>query len=150
MTAAADRAPAGQPNNGPLRRYLLNNRAALAPFAVFIVMMAIFLRRQSDGSSPPGSCTSAVLVTLPVALFLVVPGLRRHVGEIDLAFPATMGFSRGSSPSSARLATTRSSDVAAIIVGMVLGFGSVRSSSMPPLLADRDPRHELHAARPSF
>ena len=38
---------------------------------------------------------SSVLVTLPVALFLVVPLVFVvTVGEIDLSFPATMGFAR--------------------------------------------------------
>ena len=37
---------------------------------------------------------SSVLTTLPVALFLVVPLVFVvTVGEIDLSFPATMGFS---------------------------------------------------------
>ena len=74
---------------------------------------------------------SAVLVTLPVALFLVVPLVFVvTVGEIDLAFPATMGFSAwifallvqaGFDPFLGILA--------AVIVGMGSALASGRSSS---------------------
>jgi ribose/xylose/arabinose/galactoside ABC-type transport system permease subunit len=124
MTATADRAATSHPNGGPVRRFVLNNRAALGTLGVFVVMMLIFL------AANPRVFTnwqlySAVLVTLPVALFLVVPLVFVvTVGEIDLAFPATMGFSAwifallvqaGFDPFLAI--------AAAMIVGMALGFG---------------------------
>ena len=94
---------------------------------------------------------SSVLVTLPVALFLVVPLVFIvTVGEIDLSFPATMGFSAwifalvvqaGFSPFLGI--------VAAIVDGMVLGARRRRPGRLrQPVVADRDARHELHAARP--
>src|SRR6478609_9270730 len=91
MTAAVDQTR--HPNSRPMRRFVLANRAALGTLAVFVVMMAIFF-----GASPRVFSTwqlySSVLVTLPVALFLVVPLVFIvTAGEIDLSFPATMGFS---------------------------------------------------------
>lgn len=85
-------APRPHPNSRPLRRFVLDNRAALGTLAVFIVMMAIFV-----AANPRVFLSwplySSVLVTLPVALFLVVPLVFVvTVGEIDLSFPATMGF----------------------------------------------------------
>jgi ribose/xylose/arabinose/galactoside ABC-type transport system permease subunit len=76
----------------PLRLFIHRNRAALGTLAVFIVMMVIFL------IANPSVFTrwepyQSVLLTLPVALFLVVPLVFIvTVGEIDLSFPATMGF----------------------------------------------------------
>mgnify|MGYP000350474891 CR=1 FL=1 len=80
------------PNSSPLRRFVVNNRAAIGTLGVFIVMMGIFIvaNPQVFLSWP---LYSSVLVTLPVALFLVVPLVFVvTVGEIDLSFPATMGF----------------------------------------------------------
>ena len=64
-----------------------------ARFAVFVVMIGIFM-----AASPRvflhWPIYNSVLVTLPVALCLVVPLVFVvTVGEIDLSFPATMGFS---------------------------------------------------------
>ncbi len=93
MTATTDAgATQRHPNSSTFRRFLLNNRAALGTLAVFIVMMAIFI-----GANPRVFLSwplyNSVLVTLPVALFLVVPLVFVvTVGEIDLSFPATMGF----------------------------------------------------------
>lgn len=93
MTATTDAgAPQRHPNASPFRRFLLNNRSALGTLAVFIVMMAIFIvaNPQVFLAWP---LYNSVLVTLPVALFLVVPLVFVvTVGEIDLSFPATMGF----------------------------------------------------------
>jgi len=93
MTATTDTgAPQRHPNASPFRRFLLNNRAALGTLAVFVVMMAIFIvaNPQVFLAWP---LYNSVLVTLPVALFLVVPLVFVvTVGEIDLSFPATMGF----------------------------------------------------------
>jgi predicted ABC-type sugar transport system permease subunit len=76
-----------------LRRFVDHNRAALGTLAVFAVMIAIFM-----AASPTvflhWPIYDSVLVTLPVALCLVVPLVFVvTVGEIDLSFPATMGFS---------------------------------------------------------
>ncbi len=93
MTATIETpAHEAHPYSHPVRRFVINNRAALGTLAVFIVMMAIFL-----GANPRVFTSwplySSVLVTLPVALFLVVPLVFVvTVGEIDLSFPATMGF----------------------------------------------------------
>jgi simple sugar transport system permease protein len=93
MTATIETgATRAHPNSGPVRRFLLNNRAALGTLAVFVVMMGIFIvaNPQVFLAWP---LYNSVLITLPVALFLVVPLVFVvTVGEIDLSFPATMGF----------------------------------------------------------
>ena len=77
----------------PVRNPFANNRAALGTFAVFLVMMAIFFVGNPSVFSN-WLIYRAVLITLPVALFLVVPLVFIvTVGEIDLSFPAVMGFS---------------------------------------------------------
>jgi simple sugar transport system permease protein len=124
MTVSAEPAAAPHPNSRPFRRFVLTNRAALGTLAVFVVMMAIFIVA-SPRVFLNWQIYSAVLVTLPVALFLVVPLVFVvTVGEIDLSFPATMGFSAwifallvqaGLSPVLGLLA--------AVIVGMALGLG---------------------------
>jgi ribose/xylose/arabinose/galactoside ABC-type transport system permease subunit len=77
----------------PMRRFLDANRAPLGTLAVFVVMMIIFLAANPRVFSE-WSIYRSVLTTLPVALFLVVPLVFVvTVGEIDLSFPATMGFS---------------------------------------------------------
>jgi simple sugar transport system permease protein len=84
---------ASHPNSRPIRRFVLNNRAALGTLAVFVVMMLIFIIANPRVFTS-WQLYSSVLVTLPVALFLVVPLVFVvTVGEIDLSFPATMGFS---------------------------------------------------------
>ncbi|TIX75354.1 MAG: ABC transporter permease, partial [Mesorhizobium sp.] len=80
------------PSDNWLRGFILDNRAALGTLAVFIVMMAVFMI-----ANPTVFTTwylySSVLTTLPVALFVVVPLVFVVTcGEIDLSFPATMGF----------------------------------------------------------
>jgi simple sugar transport system permease protein len=93
MTATSDTGSISRhPNSRPVRRFVVNNRAALGTLAVFIVMMLIFIvANPTVFLSWP--LYSSVLVTLPVALFLVVPLVFVvTVGEIDLSFPATMGF----------------------------------------------------------
>ena len=85
--------PVARPPESALRRFADRNRAALGTFAVFVVMIAIFM-----AASPlvflHWPIYDSVLVTLPVALCLVVPLVFVvTVGEIDLSFPATMGFS---------------------------------------------------------
>jgi ribose/xylose/arabinose/galactoside ABC-type transport system permease subunit len=76
----------------PIRRFFDANRAPLGTFAVFVVMMAVFLAANPRVFSE-WTIYRSVLTTLPVALFLVVPLVFVvTVGEIDLSFPATMGF----------------------------------------------------------
>lgn len=78
---------------GPrLRRFIDANRAPLGTFAVFVAMMAIFIVANPRVFTD-WTIYRSILTTLPVALFLVVPLVFVvTVGEIDLSFPATMGF----------------------------------------------------------
>jgi ribose/xylose/arabinose/galactoside ABC-type transport system permease subunit len=79
--------------DGALRRYLAANRAAVGTLVVFVVMIGIFMIA-SPRVFLSWPIYNSVLVTLPVALCLVVPLVFVvTVGEIDLSFPATMGFS---------------------------------------------------------
>jgi len=119
----AHAAPVTRPPDGALRRFLETNRAAVGTFAVFVVMIAIFMTA-SPRVFLNWPIYNSVLVTLPVALCLVVPLVFVvTVGEIDLSFPATMGFSAwifalvvqaGFSPFLGILA--------ALITGMALGY----------------------------
>ncbi|MFI0845933.1 ABC transporter permease [Mesorhizobium sp. IMUNJ 23232] len=111
------------PSEGLLRGLILDNRAALGTLAVFIVMMVIFTI-----ANPTVFTTwylySSVLTTLPVALFVVVPLVFVVTsGEIDLSFPATMGFASWVFA----LVVQAGYDpflgiIAAIVTGTVLGF----------------------------
>jgi simple sugar transport system permease protein len=85
--------PVARPPESALRRFVEVNRAALGTLAVFVVMIAIFMVA-SPSVFLHWPIYDSVLVTLPVALCLVVPLVFVvTVGEIDLSFPATMGFS---------------------------------------------------------
>ena len=85
--------PVARPPESALRRFVEVNRAALGTLAVFVVMIAIFMAA-SPSVFLHWPIYDSVLVTLPVALCLVVPLVFVvTVGEIDLSFPATMGFS---------------------------------------------------------
>jgi simple sugar transport system permease protein len=76
-----------------IRRFIDDNRAPLGTFAVFVLMMAVFIAANPRVFSE-WTIYRSVLTTLPVALFLVVPLVFVvTAGEIDLSFPATMGFS---------------------------------------------------------
>jgi simple sugar transport system permease protein len=88
---AGARAPATRPRRRrPLKE---GNRAPVATLGVFVVMMALFFIGNPAVFSD-WRIYAAVLTTLPVALFLVVPLVFVvTVGEIDLSFPAVMGFS---------------------------------------------------------
>ena len=82
-----------RPPEGALRRFFAANRAAMGTLAVFVVMIGIFMVA-SPRVFLNWPIYDSVLVTLPVALCLVVPLVFVvTVGEIDLSFPATMGFS---------------------------------------------------------
>jgi ribose/xylose/arabinose/galactoside ABC-type transport system permease subunit len=90
--AAEEAEDTPHPSERPLGRFLITNRAALGTLAVFVVMMAIFIAANPRVFTNWGLYAS-VLMTLPVALFLTVPLVFVvTAGEIDLSFPATMGF----------------------------------------------------------
>ncbi|MEO8151975.1 MAG: ABC transporter permease [Rhizobacter sp.] len=77
----------------PWRRILMNNRASAGTLVVFAAMMGVFMIA-SPGVFTTWDIYGSVLVTLPVALCLAAPLVFVvTVGEIDLSFPATMGFS---------------------------------------------------------
>jgi simple sugar transport system permease protein len=77
----------------PISRLVVNNKSAIGTLAVFVIMMAIFFIGNPAVFSD-WRIYNSVLVTLPVTLFLVVPLVFIvTVGEIDLSFPAVMGFS---------------------------------------------------------
>ncbi|RBP09076.1 monosaccharide ABC transporter membrane protein (CUT2 family) [Roseiarcus fermentans] len=85
--------PVERPPENALRRVVDRNRAPLGTLAVFVVMIAIFMAA-SPSVFLRWPIYESVLVTLPVALCLVAPLVFVvTVGEIDLSFPATMGFS---------------------------------------------------------
>ncbi len=80
------------PERGILRRFVGNNRASIGTLIVFVLMMGLFLFGNPKVFSD-WRIYNSVLTTLPVALFLVVPLVFIvTVGEIDLSFPAVMGF----------------------------------------------------------
>jgi ribose/xylose/arabinose/galactoside ABC-type transport system permease subunit len=111
------------PNDHPVRRFFFSNRASLGSLAVFLVMMAVFM-----AANPRVFTTwaiySSVLTTLPVAIFLVVPLVFVvTAGEIDLSFPATMGFTAWMFA----LVVQAGYDpflgiLAAVVTGIILGF----------------------------
>ena len=78
-------------DQSPLRRFVQANRPALGALAVAILMLVIFL------IGDPQVFTSwnvyrAVLIGLPVVIFVVPLVYVVTVGEIDLSFPATIGM----------------------------------------------------------
>jgi ribose/xylose/arabinose/galactoside ABC-type transport system permease subunit len=81
-----------RPRSGFLRPKVRDHRAPIATLGVFIAMMALFFIG-NPSVFVDWRIYNAVLTTLPVALFLVVPLVFVvTVGEIDLSFPAVMGF----------------------------------------------------------
>lgn len=118
------------------RAALRANRAALGTLAVFVVMMAIFLVA-SPGVFSRWQIYQSVLVTLPVALFLVVPLVFIvTVGEIDLSFPATFGFSAwvfallvnaGFDPFLAMAAALVTGLLIGVFVGALVVYGNLSS-----------------------
>jgi ribose/xylose/arabinose/galactoside ABC-type transport system permease subunit len=76
-----------------LRRFIVNNRPALGSLLVFLLMIAVFMVG-NPAVFTQWSIYRAVLIGLPVVLFVVVPLVYVvTVGEIDLSFPATIGMS---------------------------------------------------------
>jgi ribose/xylose/arabinose/galactoside ABC-type transport system permease subunit len=135
----ADAAPVSRRPDGALRRFVARNRASIGTLAVFVVMMTVFIIA-SPQVFMHWQIYDSVLVTLPVALCLVVPLVFVvTVGEIDLSFPATMGFSAwifallvhgGFSPFLAILS--------ALATGMLLGYcvgALVVTASLSSLIA---------------
>lgn len=108
----------------PFIGFLLANRAAIGSLVVFLAMLLIFFVANPRVFSTWG-LYSAVMITLPVAIFMTVPLVFVVTsGEIDLSFPATMGFASlafavvvqaGFDPFIAI--------IAAVVVGGALGFG---------------------------
>jgi ribose/xylose/arabinose/galactoside ABC-type transport system permease subunit len=92
-TMPVESAPVAPKPYSRWRRFLMDNRAAAGTCVVFVAMMAVFLVA-SPAVFTSWEIYNSVLVTLPVALCLAVPLVFVvTVGEIDLSFPATMGFS---------------------------------------------------------
>ncbi len=80
------------PQDSPGRKFMLTNRAALGSLAVFLLMLLAFTIANPTVFTS-WTLYASVLTTLPVAIFLTVPLVFIvTVGEIDLSFPATMGF----------------------------------------------------------
>jgi ribose/xylose/arabinose/galactoside ABC-type transport system permease subunit len=76
-----------------LRRILIDNRPALGSAVVLVVMLLCFFIGNPEVFSQ-WNMYRAVLIGLPVVLFVVVPLVYVvTVGEIDLSFPATIGMS---------------------------------------------------------
>jgi ribose/xylose/arabinose/galactoside ABC-type transport system permease subunit len=123
-TETAVSAPPVRARYSVWRRCLMDNRAAAGTLVVFVAMISVFMVASPDVFTS-WEIYNSVLVTLPVALCLAAPLVFVvTVGEIDLSFPATMGFSAwifalliqaGASPFLAI--------AAALGTGMLLGLG---------------------------
>jgi len=118
------------------RRLLADNRAAVGTFVVFIAMMSVFMVA-SPAVFMSWEIYNSVLVTLPVALCLAAPLVFVvTVGEIDLSFPATMGFSAwifallvhaGANVVLAMLAALATGTVLGLGVGALVVYASLSS-----------------------
>jgi simple sugar transport system permease protein len=76
-----------------LRVFIHDNRRALSALGILLVLLTLFTVANPDVFGNPTTYRS-IFTTLPVAIFLSVPLVFIVTGgEIDLAFPATMGFS---------------------------------------------------------
>jgi ribose/xylose/arabinose/galactoside ABC-type transport system permease subunit len=76
-----------------LRRFLMDHRPAIGSFVVLVVMLGCFYFGNPEVFSQ-WNMYRAVLIGLPVVLFVVVPLVYVvTVGEIDLSFPSTIGMS---------------------------------------------------------
>lgn len=91
-TTPASKAEWRHPQEQRMTRFLTANRASLGSLAVFVLMLMAFTVANPQVFTS-WTLYSSVLTTLPVAIFLTVPLVFIvTVGEIDLSFPATMGF----------------------------------------------------------
>ena len=128
-------AAAGRPR-GAAARFVSGNRAWIGTLGVFLAMMLVFVVAAPDVFTQ-WPTYSSVLVTLPVALFLVVPLVFIVVvGEIDLSFPATMGFAAwvfalavqaGVDPFPALLAGVATGMVLGLAVGAIVVYAGLSS-----------------------
>lgn len=124
------------PQDNPLRRFVHDNRPALGSVAVFAVMLLVFIVA-NPAVFTKWAIYSSVLTTLPVAIFLVVPLVFVvTVGEIDLSFPATMGFAAwafalvvhaGGDPFIGFAAAVITGAALGALVGMLVVYGSLSS-----------------------
>ena len=124
------------PQDHPLRRFTHDNRSALGSVAVFAVMLLVFMVA-NPAVFTKWAIYSSVLTTLPVAIFLVVPLVFVvTVGEIDLSFPATMGFAAwafalvvqaGGSPFLGFAAALVTGAALGALVGVLVVYGSLSS-----------------------
>ena len=124
------------PQDHPLRRFTHDNRSALGSVAVFAVMLLVFTLA-NPAVFTKWAIYSSVLTTLPVAIFLVVPLVFVvTVGEIDLSFPATMGFAAwafalvvqaGGSPFLGFCAALVTGAALGALVGVLVVYGSLSS-----------------------
>lgn len=131
MSGAAARA-----GRSPLRDFLFTHRAALGTLAVFGVMMLVFLAANASVFTRWATYNS-VLITLPVAIFLVVPLVFIvTVGEIDLSFPATFGVAAwvfamvaqaGAPPLLAVFAALATGLLLGLFVGGLIVYGNLSS-----------------------
>jgi ribose/xylose/arabinose/galactoside ABC-type transport system permease subunit len=112
------------PSQRPFRKFIIDNRAALGSLAVFIVMLLLFFVANPRVFSTWGLYV-AVMTSLPVAIFMVAPLVFVVTsGEIDLSFPAVMGFASLAFAYVVQLGFDPFVGIlAAVIVGVVLGFG---------------------------
>lgn len=120
----------------PLRGFLFTHRAALGTLAVFAVMMLVFLAANASVFTRWATYNS-VLITLPVAIFLVVPLVFIvTVGEIDLSFPATFGVAAwvfamvaqaGTPPLLAVFAALATGVLLGLFVGGLIVYGNLSS-----------------------
>ncbi|MBN8999901.1 MAG: ABC transporter permease [Rhizobiales bacterium] len=122
--SAVAKAASTHPSERPLRRFLIANRPALGSLAVFLVMLLIFFVFNPKVFSTWG-LYAAVMATLPVALFMAVPLVFVvTAGEIDLSFPAVMGFASLAFAVVVQAGFNPFIGIAAALVtGAALGFG---------------------------
>ncbi len=127
---------AGQSGRSPLRGFMFTHRAALGTLAVFAVMMLVFMVANTSVFTR-WATYSSVLITLPVAIFLVVPLVFIvTVGEIDLSFPATFGVAAwvfamlaqaGAPPLLAVFAALATGVLLGLFVGGLIVYGNLSS-----------------------
>lgn len=135
-TIEGRRVSALHPAERPLRNLVLTNRAALGSLAVFIFMLLLFFVANPRVFSNWG-LYAAVMTTLPVALFMTAPQVFVVTsGEIDLSFPATMGFASlafaalvqaGIDPLLAMAAAAATGTLLGFGVGALVVFGGLSS-----------------------
>jgi ribose/xylose/arabinose/galactoside ABC-type transport system permease subunit len=119
-----------------VRRFLISNRPALGSLLVFVAMISIFWVGNPAVFSQ-WSIYRAVLIGLPVVLFVVVPLVFViTVGEIDLSFPATIGMSgwafalvvqAGYDPFAGLLAAVVTGVFLGMCVGLLVVYASLSS-----------------------